>query len=91
MSEFATETDRQPDRFDGLPAPAIRRRAPRGQRGDRLEANGERVPDHRDGDRGNRIEFRPNAGLVLAVLTDATLPSGERGAKLYRTGVDGGH
>lgn len=33
-----------------------------------------------------KIEYRTNAGIRLAVLSDATLPSGEKGSKLrYRT------
>lgn len=35
---------------------------------------------------GETIEFRSNAGVLLAVLSDTSLPAGERGAILrYRT------
>lgn len=42
--------------------------------------------------RNDRIEYRTNAGVLLASLTDYTFPSGARGSKLrYRTALVSGH
>lgn len=52
----------------------------------------ERVRNVRTKTERGRIEYTTNPGLVLAVLTDETLPSGERGSKLrYRTAIVSTH
>lgn len=48
----------------------------------------EHVSDMRVTTTDGEVEYRTNAGLWLAVLSDATLPSGEQGSKLrYRTSL----
>lgn len=48
----------------------------------------ERVTDVQVTIDDDRIEYRTNAGFLLAVLTDAHLPSGETGTRLrFRTAI----
>lgn len=50
----------------------------------------ERVSGFRTNTTEDRIEYRTNAGYLLAILSDAELPSGETGSKLrYRTVIIG--
>lgn len=52
----------------------------------------ERVRNVRTKTEQGRVEYTTNAGLVLAVLTDAKLPSGDQGSKLrYRTAIISTH
>lgn len=52
----------------------------------------ERVPNLRRRTDDGAVTFHTNVGLHLATLTDATLPSGERGSRLrYRTSLVRAH
>lgn len=51
-----------------------------------------RISDVRATITDDNIEYRTNAGLQLAILSDAALPSGGKGSKLrYRTAIISSH